>query len=214
MSSVSKERILGRIRDGLHKIDGATTLATAPDGQVFKSLEEDTDIVFAENFTKAGGKLIFCNKKEDFFDKMFEYKQQMGWEKMYCWGDELNEEVTNAGIEIINSQESFIADCEAGVTLCESMVARTGSILVSSALGGGRRLSIYPPIHIVVGYTSQIVPEIGDALEKIKNTYPEVPSLISLTTGPSRTADIEKTLVLGAHGPKELILFLIDDTEF
>jgi L-lactate dehydrogenase complex protein LldG len=37
------------------------------------------------------------------------------------------------------------------------------------------------------------------------------PSMVSLTTGPSRTADIEKTLVLGAHGPKEIILFFIDD---
>ena len=61
---------------------------------------------------------------------------------------------------------------------------------------------------------SQIFYDIGDALEFVKELYaPGFPSMVSLVTGPSRTADIEKTLVMGAHGPKELIVFLVDDTE-
>ena len=48
----------------------------------------------------------------------------------------------------------------------------------------------------------------------MKKKYPDnYPSMISLITGPSRTADIEKTLVMGAHGPKELYVFLIEDNE-
>jgi L-lactate dehydrogenase complex protein LldG len=73
-------------------------------------------------------------------------------------------------------------------------------------------LGIFPPIHIVVAFASQILPDINDGLEFIKAKYHDsLPSMISLVTGASRTADIEKTLVLGAHGPKELAVFLVDD---
>ena len=176
-------------------------------------MDEDIIVAFAENFTKTAGKLIFCAKKEEFYDKLFEFKQKEELEKIYCWGDELSSGIHDAGIEIVTNKENFIESCDAGITLCESLVARTGSIMISSRLGGGRELSIYPPTHIVVGYTSQVVKEIKDSLVKVKNTYERFPSMISLTSGPSRTADIEKTLVMGAHGPKELILFLIDDSE-
>jgi L-lactate dehydrogenase complex protein LldG len=73
-------------------------------------------------------------------------------------------------------------------------------------------MTVFPEIHIVVAYSSQLVPDLKDAFKEIKKKYePEFPSVISLITGPSRTADIEKTLVMGAHGPKELYVFLIED---
>lgn len=211
MSTKSKAKILSKIREGLSKADYVSNIPKA--GDIFVPLGEDKIIVFAENFNKTAGQLIYCSKKEDFYDKLFEYKKQKELKNVYCWGDELADNISNAGIEIIKSKKQFIENCEAGITLCDSLVARTGSVLVSSQLGGGRELSIYPPIHIVVGYTSQVVEEVVEALDKIQNTYNSLPSMISLTSGPSRTADIEKTLVMGAHGPKELILFLIDDSK-
>jgi len=212
MGSQAKAKILSKIREGLNKVD---YVSNPPEekGDIFIPLNEDKIVAFAENFNKTAGQLIYCHKTEDFYDKLFEFKRQRKLEHVFCWGDELSEQISNAGVEIIKSKTQFIQTCEAGITQCESLIARTGSILVSSALGGGRELSIYPPIHIVVGYTSQVVDEVEEALEKIKNTYSELPSMLSLTSGPSRTADIEKTLVMGAHGPKELVLFLIDDSQ-
>jgi L-lactate dehydrogenase complex protein LldG len=57
------------------------------------------------------------------------------------------------------------------------------------------------------------VADIGDALQLLQGKYgaDKLPSMFSLATGPSRTADIEKTLVLGAHGPRSITLFLLDD---
>jgi L-lactate dehydrogenase complex protein LldG len=73
-------------------------------------------------------------------------------------------------------------------------------------------MTVFPEIHIVVGYSSQLVPDLKNALKQLRTKYEDnFPSVISLVTGPSRTADIEKTLVLGAHGPKELYVFLIED---
>jgi len=99
-----------------------------------------------------------------------------------------------------------------GITYCEALVARNGSVLVSNGTAAGRRLSIYPHIHIVIAYTSQLVLDLKDGFKVLKEKYPEnMPSMVSNITGPSRTADIEKTLVLGAHGPKELYVFLLEN---
>ena len=74
-------------------------------------------------------------------------------------------------------------------------------------------MNVFPNYHIVLAYTSQLVLTPKDALIGIKNKYgANIHSLISSITGPSRTADIEKTLVQGAHGPKELFVFLVDDS--
>ena len=102
---------------------------------------------------------------------------------------------------------------DAGITLVECLIARTGTILLSSRLDAGRSLSIFPPVHIVVAYTSQLMYDMKEALAMLMQKYDgAIPSMINLATGPSRTADIEKTLVLGAHGPKEVYVFLIDDS--
>lgn len=73
-------------------------------------------------------------------------------------------------------------------------------------------MNVFPASHIVFAHTNQIVLDIKDAMRGLKEKYPNgLPSMISLITGPSRTADIEKTLVMGAHGPEELYVFLLDN---
>lgn len=100
--------------------------------------------------------------------------------------------------------------CDAAVTSCEAIVAQLGSILVSSASSGGRALSILPHVHVVVARTEQVVPDLAAALEQVRNRHGDgLPSMLSFITGPSRTGDIERILVLGAHGPKELYLVLV-----
>lgn len=100
--------------------------------------------------------------------------------------------------------------CDAGITTCEALISQTGSILVSSATCGGRGLSILPHVHVVIATVDQIVPTLGDALHQAKERHAgRMPSMLSFITGPSRTGDIERILVLGAHGPKELIVILV-----
>jgi L-lactate dehydrogenase complex protein LldG len=99
--------------------------------------------------------------------------------------------------------------CDAGFTECECLVAQTGSVCVTSPSSGGRALSVLPPHHIVIARQSQVVADLTAAYEhlaaKYRGTYP---SFISFITGPSRTGDIERILVLGAHGPKKLTVLL------
>jgi len=100
--------------------------------------------------------------------------------------------------------------CDAGITACEAVVAQTGSILVSSDTCGGRALSILPHVHIVIATLDQIVATLGEALDAARDRHAgRLPSMLSFITGPSRTGDIERILVLGAHGPKELVVVLV-----
>ena len=100
--------------------------------------------------------------------------------------------------------------CDVGITECDALVAQTGSVVVTSRGAGGRALSCLPSHHVVLARRQQLVPDLPAAFELLKSKYGhDYPSMISFITGPSRTGDIERILVLGAHGPRKLtILFL------
>ena len=92
-----------------------------------------------------------------------------------------------------------------GVSECDALIAQTGSVLVTSRSAGGRALSVLPPHHVVLAQRDQLVPDLPAAFDLVKKKYADnYPSMISFITGPSRTGDIERILVLGAHGPKKL----------
>jgi len=100
--------------------------------------------------------------------------------------------------------------CDAGLTECDLLVAQTGSVCVTSTNSGGRVLSVLPPHHLVVARRSQLVTDLTEAYATLASRYRDnYPSMISFITGPSRTGDIERILVLGAHGPKRLTILLL-----
>ena len=209
----SRENILKRIKKALaaHK-----TPLQEPDfsSPVFAMpAEADLTVVFAESFVKTKGEFVFCENEKEFLKSITLLTHKRGLKNIFVWEEQLAKLMVKAKVPIVTGNTNF-EDAEVGITTCECLIARTGSLIVSSATNAGRRLGIYPPIHIVVAYTSQVKEDIKDGLAFVKNKYKDtgMPSMIGLVTGPSRTSDIEKTLVMGAHGPKELILFLIDDT--
>lgn len=104
------------------------------------------------------------------------------------------------------SLESF----DVGITRADALAARTGSILLSSRTGTGRALSVLPPTHLVVARNEELVADIGEGIRVWQRIYgANIPSNCFIISGPSRTADIEKVLVLGAHGPKRLIVCVV-----
>lgn len=99
--------------------------------------------------------------------------------------------------------------CDVGITGCDVLVAQTGSLVVTSASSGGRALSVLPPHHVVLARRDQVVPDLPAAFRWLQERYgAKYPSMISFVTGPSRTGDIERILVLGAHGPKKLTVLI------
>ena len=99
-------------------------------------------------------------------------------------------------------------NAQACITLCEALVAQTGSVLVSSTTGG-RGASVVAPVHVVVGYRQQLAADLETALrEAFARGVSQRTSFVGLITGSSRTADIEKILVQGAHGPRRLVVIV------
>jgi L-lactate dehydrogenase complex protein LldG len=144
---------------------------------------------------------------------------ERGWQKVAWHPHPLVEPLlagmpcTTYRVDAVDFDKNALESCDAGVTSCEALVAQTGSILVSSATSGGRALSILPHVHVVVATADQIVATLADALHAAQARHADrMPSMLSFITGPSRTGDIERILVLGAHGPKELILILVGPT--
>lgn len=107
-------------------------------------------------------------------------------------------------------EKNRLEACDAGITTCDAAVAQTGSIVVSSATCGGRGLSILPHVHVVLVPIDRVVGTLADALDQMRERHAgRMPSMVSFITGPSRTGDIERILVLGAHGPKELVVIIV-----
>jgi L-lactate dehydrogenase complex protein LldG len=123
-------------------------------------------------------------------------------------------ELTNSICPVLNlpplrTDQSYdvteLEKCDAGISECDALIAQTGSVLVTNRSAGGRALSVLPPHHVVLARRKQLVADLPAAFALLQKKYAEnFPSMISFITGPSRTGDIERILVLGAHGPKKL----------
>ncbi len=208
--SSSKEIILKKIRQALSTPVPVPFPKSEGTESVYQPLLQDIEYEFAENFTKLQGKFCFCIDNKELVQQLQLLFETRKWENIYCREDILKEVLFKHGLKQTFSKD--LNSCDASITTCEALVARTGSILMSSGQPSGRTVSIYAPVHICIAYTNQLVYDIKDALTIVKENYEDkpFPSLITLASGPSRTADIEKTLVVGVHGPKQVFCFLLE----
>jgi L-lactate dehydrogenase complex protein LldG len=113
--------------------------------------------------------------------------------------------------DTVGAGNAGLRDGDLGVTSCDCLIAQTGSIVISTISAGDRALSVLPPTHLVIARRNQIALDLAAAMALLRKRYDQRwPSALSVITGPSRTADIEKILVMGAHGPKRLALYFAD----
>ena len=208
--SSSKEKILKKIREALSNPVPLPFPKSEGTNSVFKQPTEDLEIIFAEEFTKLLGKFAFCVNEADMKVQLQQLLSEKKWENIFCKEDRLLKIFNDGKFSKLN--KSTLTDCDASVTTCKYLIARTGSIVMTSAQQSGRTVSAYAPVHICIAYINLLVFDTRDALKLLKTEYGNsLPSFITFAAGPSRTADIEKTLVVGVHGPKEVYLFLIDE---
>ena len=209
MANNARENILSKIKQALGKPVPVPFPASEGNESVYLPSRQELEVEFAENFSKLEGRFSFCVNEQELVEQLQILIAQRKWTKIYSRENAVKEKLAAYGFA--PDYADNVATCDAAITGCEYLVARTGSMIMSSAQDSGRTVSVYAPVHICVAYTSQLVYDISDGLQKLRNGYAqEFPSLVTLATGPSRTADIEKTLVVGVHGPKEVFCFLVD----
>ncbi len=226
-----KDKILGRIREALtltapvpgaheplpdkagdrtqHDDDFRAWLPEVPesrDGQIS---------LFAENSAALKTEFITVSNAADAHHALQQISKREGWNKLAAH----HSEAVDPAIAKLDLPTEWVDDdpqvddleaADAGISACDMLVAQTGSVVVSSISAGGRALSVLPPHHVVLAHSSQLVADMPKAFERLAELYPDgYPSFLSFITGPSRTGDIERILVLGAHGPKQLTVILV-----
>src|ERR1035438_6492425 len=208
--TTTKEKILKKVRKALiQKSTDSTNIDF--DSDIYQKAEEPLEIIFAQQLTKLNGKFIYCENEKELGENLTLLIEENKWDNVFCFEKKAKDILKKSKI-IFSENEKEIRHVDVGVSLCEYLAARTGSVFVTSKQLSGRRLPAFANYHIVIAYSSQLVYTIKEALNGIKKKYGNnLPSMIVNISGPSRTADIEKTLVQGAHGPKEIYVFLVDE---
>lgn len=207
--SPAKENILKRIREALAHTTPMPFPQSEKNQTIYPAPHQEAEIEFAEQFTKLQGKFIYCINRQELAFQFASLVRKQDWSPIYCAEEKLIDLLGESLSERLTTTD--LAGCQVSVTGCEYLVARTGSIVLSSAQQQGRTASVYAPIHICIAFVDQLVEDIKDAMVAAREKHgTQFPSLLTLATGPSRTADIEKTLVVGVHGPKEVYLFLVE----
>lgn len=207
--SPSKENILKKIRKALTQSTPLPFPQSEGNSSVYEPSRQELEVEFAEQFTRLTGKFIFCLTWQELAAQLNAVLAHNSWQHIYNQETELSKTLASNGFT--PAAYDSVATCDAAITSCESLIARTGSIVMSAAGPSGRSVSVYAPVHICIARTSQLVYDVKDGIQLVKEKYgANFPSLVTFATGPSRTADIEKTLVVGVHGPKEVYVFLVD----
>jgi L-lactate dehydrogenase complex protein LldG len=98
-------------------------------------------------------------------------------------------------------------DFDCGVTDVYAAVAETGSLVIRAGAGHGRGISLVPAVHVVIVQPKDIVADLVDLMEKLGREG--TGSATVIITGPSKTADIEMSLVVGVHGPGKVQVYLL-----
>lgn len=201
----AREEILKKLRSTVHQVP------EMPDFEepVFPPVKLPLERTFKESLESICGEVQIHTSEIELYAALKNFLKNFNQQEVFC-----NETFIGGKLQQFDIPFQFFSnvsqDVKVGITGCEFLIARTGSVMVSSAMAGGRQMSVYPDCHIVITEKKQLVADLEEAYKMILQKYKDnFPSHVALISGPSRTADIEKTLVLGAHGPRQLIVFLL-----
>ena len=222
-----REKILARVREALKvpaHVPGAHSNAPLPASvqssaagarqwlpKVGESFAEQLAL-FQANAAELKGDFQLLNSADEMRQALVRLRDAEGWQRVAGHsGDLTNAICPPLNLPLLHTDKPYdihaLEACNAGISECDALIAQTGSVLVTSRSAGGRALSVLPPHHVVLARREQLVADLPAAFELVKQKYADnYPSMISFITGPSRTGDIERILVLGAHGPKKLTI--------
>ena len=176
-----------------------------------ESANQDLDILFASTLIEKGGKFVFCESIADAVAELKALAEEMKWAHVFCWENEIKDAFCDN-----NFQKGAIGftleNSNAAMCLCETLVASTGSLILSPKQASRRRLPVFPKVQIFLADTTQIAADLNKAIDlfNIKNRG-ELPSILDLTDNVKGQYYYDGNLVLKAEGTPEIYVFLVDE---
>lgn len=127
-----------------------------------------------------------------------------------CWPELGTLDWPAAGLEV--AARAAHGDDLVGITGCFCAIAETGTLMLVSGPQTAATTSLLPETHIAIVPHSSLVPAMEEGFARLRAAYgEELPRAVNFVSGPSRTGDIEQTIVLGAHGPYRVHLIMVAD---
>ena len=212
--SAARERILRRVRDavaGERKGDWQAELdrrmAKAP--QLIRlKLPDDLFARFTDKLTLGGGSCEQIASMNEIATAIIRFLAMHGLARKIRVAPALQDMQWGGGLDV--SDGNTRGDDLAGVTPAFCAVAETGSVVLLSSASSPTSLNFLPDVHIAIVEMKQLVPHYEDVWMRLR-ALGEVPRTVNFITGPSKTADVEQTLQIGAHGPRNLHVILVAD---
>jgi L-lactate dehydrogenase complex protein LldG len=135
-------------------------------------------------------------------------RRATAWETPYLRQLGVAEILNSLGVELVspNADKHEMALCDLGVTEADYLLPETGTLVLRSSAIQPRAVSLLPRIHLAIVRPDMLRPDMHQVFAEARNSH-----YLLFITGPSRTADIELTVTLGVHGPKNLYVWMIDD---
>lgn len=210
----NKEQILAKVRSAILEKDEKhfSTINLQDDTWIPFKEEDGNEFTFIERFKENGGIFMYFEEMEHFKEAIKQFVTENKWSPLLTTSPSIKEILSDSEIEFSDDYRDTERKNKVSLIDCECMIAQTGSIMVSDATAGSRAAYSFADTLLIVGRPSQIVAKIKDAFWLMKEKYCDnTPAEISIISGPSRSTDIEDTLVIGAFGCKQIALFLIEE---
>ncbi len=206
----SKNAILSRLRHG-RAASPANTAAFAAE-RAPDAVTPDLDIMVSA--LEAAHARVFRSTTGQWADDLAKLARERGWANWWIGGDDVGrtwQAHDSAPATTVfsdwDSQKAPLFDAaEVALGRARAGIAETGTLVVESSPQVPRTLSLVPPVHVVVIDEDSVVGSLHQALAHYENK--SLPTNLIFISGPSKTADIQQTLAYGAHGPRELIVYL------
>lgn len=176
------------------------------------SSAEELDVRFAENFVAKGGKFIYCQNETELLGYVKSLKEQNKWNHVFTWDFHLKKQLIQLGFE--QEGEFFMDESDAAISGNFALLADEGAIMLTPDQATNRRLTTFPPHHIILASRENLVANLEQAIVNFKEEYyDKLPSLIDLDKD-NKICKANLSRLLNAQGSAEVYVFYLDDSNF
>ncbi|MDD3107464.1 MAG: LUD domain-containing protein [Bacilli bacterium] len=211
MKSIRNAQIEGKINSIVNNINF--------DNQIYPSIQtnkndcEELAIHFAKALDASEGFFIYCENTKELIESIKTIIRERNFSPIFTNDPKIELLFTKSDISYCFDQEE-LSTAQVVVSFCDALIARYGSVLLSSKTSCGIVGNALPDVRFIIAFPEQLVENLSDAYSVISQKYNnEKPSVLSFISGPSRTNVIEQKSVIGVYGIRELYVFYLNTSD-